>query len=329
MIFPFLMNFLSYPYRTTCQNPEQNTAIEKATLEILKEQGHIQKAKKTKPVYFFGRYDLLSFKLGGSYLIEGLKTAGITAAPGYCVPIENIRDSILVFIKTFPAADHSFLKKNGNKIIFDAHDSYDGLLKPAFNLTEFADYIIFPNQNIRNQILSLGKELPANVVLYGYADPAVSLFFLKNGYKTLDCIKCCYFGKKRNLDVKKLRGLRLKIPVTILPNSSDGLNELHLFNTHIDLRKHEEDSLYKPLTKILVAAECASNIIIEKTPRVLELFPQDYPFFVSHGKNYSTIKNLFNTAEWKYALSIMAAIRERYTFRSHVMSIIKILEDLS
>lgn len=327
------MNFFQRP-RRLIHYLIRNIEIRKNTNKILKYQGISNRTKKNiKPVFFLGRYNKLSFKLGGLYIIEGLREYGIKAFSGYYMPEKNIRNSIVVIVRNlYGKFDILKLKEKGNIIVFDIRDGYSAILKDVNHLIDLSDCLIFPNSCFLNEMLKRKKTLPKSVVLYGYADPAISALFHRGWYKTFEDITLCYFGDIANVDFKILGILQREIPVEIIPATLENMNKLVNFNMHIDIRKNKEDDLFKPLTKILIAAECDSNIIIEKTPRTLEILPDDYPFFISRNnieEETKRIKSLFNTEEWKYGLSVMADIRKKYTFRNHIQSFIKILEELS
>ncbi|MCX8082791.1 MAG: hypothetical protein N3D17_05295 [bacterium] len=331
MIFPFLMIFLKHPFKTI-RYAISNVKIRKDTVKILKYQRLCRLKKDIKPVYFFGPYKSISFKLGGSYILEALRQSGIKAYSGYYTNVDSIYDSIVVIVQRISEEiDVMKLKKNGNRIIFDIHDAYCLWKEETYRLIDIADFIIYPNRTLVDEISKDKKK--TYTVLYGYADPAIYILFREKKYKNFDTIKCCYFGYKRNAEMKILNKLQKEISLTLLPSSLESIKKLTDFNMHIDVRKDKvkDDILYKPLTKILIAAECNSNIIVEKTPRTLEILPEDYPFFISKDKieeDIKRIKSLFGTEKWRYGLSVMADIRNKYTFSYHLQSFIKILEGL-
>jgi hypothetical protein len=82
----------------------------------------------------------------------------------------------------------------------------------------------------------------------------------------------------------------------------------------------------------LIAAECRSNIITRKTPRVLELLPNDYPLLIENDNIEDAIEtahSIYNTDAWEYALSVMGKIRDNCSLINHINKYIKILDDLS
>jgi len=315
-------------------------AVKRAVRNVFQGRSTIARCGKIKPVYFFGKYKVLSFKIGALYLIETLKRMGVNAASGQNIRAESIHDSILVFVKENIPKNLAALKANGNKIIIDMHDNFilpDGALNPDFIGRDIADYLIFPNQALLNAFLSLKPTTSKCVVLYGYADPQITAFFQANGYQKFNELKCCFFGYPWNLDLQMLNVLHGPSEVGVIPLTQDNfekvLPKLKSCNMHIDyFRPNEVDYLYKPLMKILIAAECRSNIIIKKTPRILELLPEDYPFLVE-GNNVESVMRkahtLFNTPMWEKSLETMDRIRETYTFRSHMNKFVTLLESLS
>lgn len=292
-----------------------------------------------KPVVFFGGYRLTSFKLGGLYPVAALKQMGLRAASGRDRSIEKIKNTILVTIRRNHLGDLRLLKTKNNKIIVDVRDNYydeDGVFNPDFFGRDAADYIIFPSQVLLDRFLTLGPTSSACEVLHGYADPAITCFFEKQGYRQFNRLHCCYFGFDFNLDVQRIKELGNNFSVTQIPLTENNFNQyvsrLKNYNMHIDLSPARDASLYKPLTKVLIAAECRSNIMIRKTPRVLELLPADYPFLIEDDDIASVMERaaaMVGTPEWQDALSVMDDIRKACAFRNHIKKLIRILEALS
>ncbi|MFC1814230.1 hypothetical protein ACFL03_16225 [Thermodesulfobacteriota bacterium] len=303
---------------------------------ILKGRKTIFCNTKINPVYFFGTFGLSSFKLGGVYLIEALRRIGVNARSGRNIPAGTIHDSIIVFVKAGFPEDLRSIKSNQNKIIIDVRDNYCsdyGVLNPDFAGRDIADLLIFPNQALLDRFLEIGSTSSNCLVLYGYPDPAITYFFQQNGYKKINELKSCYFGFDYNLDIQKVNNLQKRMSIDIIPLSEFNFNKylpkLRDVNMHIDWNPIQENCLYKPLTKILIAAECRSNIIIKKTPRVLEVLPSDYPFLVEDNDLETIMERaytIFNTKQWEDALSVMDSIREKYSFYNHMEQFIDVLK---
>jgi len=289
-----------------------------------------------KPVYFFGRYRFSSFKLGGIYLIEALKKSGITAASGKGYNSTRIKNAVLVTVKQNYLGNLVPLKNNNNRIIVDVRDNYlrkDGVFHPDFFGRDLADVIIFSNRALLNRFLSIGPTTSRCRVLYGYADPAIRTFFSRYGYRKLTRLHCCYFGYHHNLDTDRLgrRPDLTQIPLTE-HNFNRCLKKLRDYNMHVDVNPDPDACRYKPLTKVLIAAQCRANIIIRKSPRVLELLPADYPFFIENGNIetvFETAQSLAGTPAWEETLTVMDHIREKYAFENHLAEFINILKEVS
>ncbi|OGW79989.1 MAG: hypothetical protein A3G33_04960 [Omnitrophica bacterium RIFCSPLOWO2_12_FULL_44_17] len=296
--------------------------------------------KKIKPVYFYGNFNLASFKLGGVYMIEALRRLEIPARSGQQIDPLRLRDSIIVCVRENFPDNLPALKANGNKIIIDMRDNFFhdwGALNPDFVGRDIADYLIFPNQALLDKFLSIKPTTSNCVVLYGFADLAISTFFRQNGYKKISQLKCCYFGFKYNLDSGILQFLKNKYGVEAIPLTEFSFDRcfpaLRHHNMHIDFRPESNDGLYKPLTKILIAAECRSHILIKDSPRIRELLPSDYPFLVNEKNNAEAAiekaYHMFGTVEWDFSLGIMDRVREMCSFQNHVTVFVTILEKLS
>jgi hypothetical protein len=292
-----------------------------------------------RPVFFLGSYDMSSFKLGGLYLVDALRSLGLQAHSGEGIPTESIRDSIVVLVKEPIPQDLAALKGRGNRIIVDMRDNFirpGGALSPDFPGRDAADVLIFPNQALLDAFSEIRAPRATCVVLYGFADPAVTRFFDARGYGCRSTLKCCYFGFDRNLDRKAFSVCGRHAPVTAVPIHEAAfeqhLPQLRDCSLHLDLRKRSLHNLYKPLTKLLIAAECRCHIVTRRFPRILELLPADYPFLVD-GEDpteaMECVTGLFGTPRWEETLDIMRQVRERNSFRNHVEAFVRLLAMVS
>lgn len=292
-----------------------------------------------KPVYFYGSYGLSAFKIGGTYPLEALKMLKARVYSGWNVPLESLKDSILVFVKHGIPANIKEIKAHGNKIIVDMQDNFiekDGALRPDFIGRDVADYLIFPNQALLDKFLSIKPTTSKCLVFRGFCDPAISAIFKRKKTLLLRELKCCYFGFKLNLSLDKIAETEKIFKVDMIPltefNFNQCVEQLRHFNLHVDLRPVNADSMYKPLMKVLIAAECRSNILIEKSPRVLEILPADYPYLIENndlGSAMRRVKESYGTPVWDKALGEMADIREKYSFNNHMHRFVELLKNLS
>ena len=308
----------------------------KCVLDIRSQRSRI---RHIKPVYFYGSYNLSAFKIGGIYPLEALKMLKVKAYSGWHVPPEDLKNSILIFVKHGIPVNIKKIKDNGNKIIVDMQDNFiesDGALNPDFVGRDVADYLLFPNQVLLDKFLSIKPTTSKCLVYYGFCDPAIALISKRNKKLPSQGLKCCYFGFKLNLSLDKISQAEKIFKVNMIPlteyNFNHLVNQLPQYNLHIDLRSVNNDSLYKPLMKILIAAECRSNILIERTPRVLEILPKDYPYLIDHSDLESAMrcaKETYGTPVWDKALEIMADVREKYSFNNYMQGFIELLNSLS
>lgn len=288
-----------------------------------------------RPVYFFGAYELSSFKLGAAYPIAGLRRLGIEAASGHGVPVEALRDSILVFVKREIPETLERLGRNGNRIVVDMRDNFaraHGGLDPDFVARDVADLLIFPNRALRDHFLSIRPTSSRCEVAYGYADLAVRALFERDPPPERRALRGCYFGFPKGLG-EEARSLRDDVEVVPLTEHDFDrqLPRLREFDLHVDWRPPGDDRLYKPLTKILIAAECRSNVLVARAPRVLEILPEDYPFLAGDGEARATFERAraaFGTAEWSRALEIMEEVRTRHSFERHLARLVELLASL-
>lgn len=295
--------------------------------------------QRIKPVYFYGSYDLSSFKIGGIYPLEALKMMKIKVYSGWNVPPEDLKNSILVFVKHRIPANIREIKANGNKIIIDMQDNFiekDGALNPDFIGRDVADYLLFPNRALLNKFLSIKPTTSKCLVFYGFCDPAIAAIFKRKGKLSLQGLKCCYFGFKFNLSLDKISQAEKIFKIEVIPltefNFNQWVEHLRHFNLHIDLRPVSDDNLYKPLTKLLIAAECRSNILIERSARVLEILPEDYPYLIENNDLESAmrrVKETYGTPVWDKALEMMADVCEKHSFNDHMQRFIQLLKSLS
>ena len=288
-----------------------------------------------RPVVFFGSYRLSSFKLGGLYPVEALRRMGINARTGEKVPAASLRDAILVYVKERIPADLRSLKILGNRIVIDIRDNPinpDGALNPEFVGRDVADLLIFPNRALHDAFVAIRPTGSRCKVLYGFADPEITLSLERHGIHNTGELRACYFGFPDNLDAVLLASARGIVPIEKIPLTDADfrrhLPRLGRYNLHVDLRPRVADTLYKPLTKVLIAAECRSNIIIERSPRALELLPADYPFLVDGNDAAAAFKRaraLFGTPAWDRSLAVMERIRQEYSFEQHMRELLSIL----
>ncbi len=290
-----------------------------------------------RPVYFYGNFKLSSFKLGGTYIIEGLKLRGIRACSGHRVPVERVRDAIVVFVREKIPRDLAAIRANNNAIVIDMRDNFIeewGALRSDFVGRDAADCLIFPNEALKKAFLAAGPTSARCKVLYGFADPRIATFFAGAGYASLDGPRCCYFGFSQNLDKAMVDSQQARERVNVIPLTEKNFDTcvpmLRDFNLHLDVRP--SDNQYKPLTKVLIAAECRSHIIMRESPRVLELLPAHYPFLFRGdglGEAIRLAYEAFRTPRWDKALRAMDSVRERHSYSHHLDRFVQILEELS
>lgn len=296
-------------------------------------------AKEIKPVYFLGTKHVSSYKLGGTYPLEALKKMRIKTRERWGVDLGQLHDSILIFVKHGLPDNLEQIKSNRNKIIIDMRDNFieaDGALNPDFAGRDLADVLLFPNQVLLDKFLSIKPTTSKCVVLYGFCDPAITSFFKKQKLNRGDALNCCYFGFNYNVDVSKVEDVKALPKIHMIPltefNFDEYVSHLLRFNMHIDYRPINRDSMYKPLTKILIAAQCEANIMIQKSARVLELLPADYPYLIEGDDVAGALRraqDTYATPQWFQALEVMAKIRREYSFNNHMYSLIEILKELS
>src|SRR3989338_7463780 len=92
---------------------------------------------------------------------------------GWNVPPEDLRNSILVYVKHGIPANIKEIKANGNKIIVDMQDNFieeDGALNPDFIGRDVADCLMFPNQALLDKFLSIKPTTSKCQIFYGFCD---------------------------------------------------------------------------------------------------------------------------------------------------------------
>ncbi|MCI5142442.1 MAG: hypothetical protein D3909_12145 [Candidatus Electrothrix sp. ATG1] len=217
----------------------ENLRLSKDVRCVLERGKNNKSYSAIRPVYIFGSYNLCSFKLGGYYLLHALTQMGIESYSGEYVDARTLRDAILVFVKENIPENLEELKNNNNKIIIDMRDNFileNGALHPDFIGRDIADYLIFPNRALLDKFLSINDTTSNCVVLYGFADPAITSFFRRKGYKKISRLQYCYFGLSHNLHLKYLENIPDPSCIELIPltesNFEECMERLHEFNSN-------------------------------------------------------------------------------------------------
>ena len=251
-------------------------------------------------IYFVKYNDRASTVMGGDQIAEALRARGYDAWTVSPREVRDVRDAILVFIKTSRWWHVERARSNGNRTVLDVQDTV------AFNRRiknqRLFDGMIWKN---RRQLKDFGRPSQANRILYHQWDPryvpnsldgsrlAIGYFGIANsfpfwgGVPGVDCFDEGYF--RHALD----------------------------YNCHVSVRTPGREYLYKPNCKVSTAAACAANLITTRDVSSVELLGDDYPFYVDSGGVYGVLAGIekaretFRGPEWRRGLERMREVREK------------------
>lgn len=238
---------------------------------------------------------------------------------------ENIKNSIIIFVKYFPPSEVLKAKRNGCKVIYDVVDH-----RPFFNfIPEFwvSDGIIFNSNFMRRNFEKYNKRKIKCGVIYHHWDPRIKN---QTNKQKPSSFSLAYFG---NLPDKNALFHEKLDELTILKKFNDHLNKKDDFNCFYSMRKENSpEFLYKPSTKIATAAAMRGNVISSKDPSAVELVGKSYPYLTDSDLN--SVKRTINYAKgtfgkkiWVEGLKKMEEVKKRTSLDRIIEDYEKFLEE--
>ncbi len=224
----------------------------------------------------------------GSYFLRGIQMADVLNRLGihaevWLKDMVSMRpppeDAVIFSIKNLAMCNMGeVLKRRGNKIVFDPIDTFCG----EFSQKDYhlPDAVIYPNLGAMTKFHDLFPNASISRVIHHHWDTRIkgrTAHGLRFGYVGtresclyLDDLEVPYITKRCN-------------PRTFMFPSC-----------HLSIRQPgTPEWLYKPATKVAIAAAVGANIITTRDPSVVELLGDNYPYYTD-----GTVESAMETVEW-------------------------------
>ena len=270
-----------------------------------------------RPVYFVKYYDKGSTIMGADQVGEALRARGYEAHSVYPKDLKDVRDSILVFIKTSKLHHLLAARRRGNRLVLDVQDTV--VFKRRIKNRWLYHALIFKNGR---QLRDFSAPGALNRVIYHQWDPRYVVNTL--GGKEL---RIAYLGLSRSLSLwGELPGVDYF--------DGDYFRRALDYNCHLSVRDEGKEFLYKPNCKVSTAAACGANLVTTRDESTVELLGPDYPYYAEPTTEslIATIekaRSTFGGPEWQRGLETMREVRERTSMDRIVDDYLKLFEELS
>lgn len=252
-----------------------------------------------RKIYFVKYYGKGSTVMGADQVSEALRDRGVESWSVYPRDLREVRDSILVFIKTSKLPDLIAARSRGNRLVLDVQDTV--VFKRWIKNRWLYHGLIFKNQR---QLQDFAVPGALNRVIYHQWDPR----YVPNTVGDRE-IRIAYLGLSRSLSLwGHLPGVEYF--------DGDYFRRGLEYNCHLSVREAGKEFLYKPNCKVSTAAACEANLVTTRDESTVELLGPDYPYY-AEPETESLIaaldkaRNTFQGPEWKEGLERMRVVRER------------------
>lgn len=256
-----------------------------------------------RKILFVKYYDKGSTILGADQVSEALRARGIESRSVYPKDLRDVRDSILVFIKTSQLPDLLAARfggrQRGNRLVLDVQDT--AVFKRWIKNRRLYHGVIFKN---RRQLRDFSVRGAVNRVIYHQWDPR----YVPNGLGDRE-LRIAYLGLGRSLALwGQLPGVDYF--------DGDYFRRALGYNCHLSVREPGREWLYKPNCKVSTAAACEANLVTTRDESALELLGPDYPYYAEPEREsllaaLAKVRATFRGPEWRRGLKLMAEVRER------------------
>jgi hypothetical protein len=251
-------------------------------------------------IYFVKYYDKGSTIMGADQIADALRERGVEAWSVYPRDVKEVRDAILVFIKTSKLPDLMRARLNRNRTVLDVQDTV--VFKRRIKNAWLFDGAIFKNER---QLRDFSRPGWNSRVIYHQWDPRYLPHEVGDGE-----LRVAYLGTERSI-----------------PEGWDGMGGVPChgddyfrvgleYNCHVSVREPGKDFLYKPNCKVSTAAACGANLITTRDESALEMLGPDYPFYIeptleSLRAGIERARAAIGGPDWQRGLEKMREIRER------------------
>ena len=252
-----------------------------------------------RKIYFVKYYDKGSTVMGADQISEALRARGIEARSVYPADLREVRDSILVFIKTSKIHHLLAARRRGNRTALDVQDTV--VFKRRIKNRWLFDGLIFKN---RRQLEDFGSSRHLSRVIYHQWDPRYTVNRVSDGN-----FHAAYLGLERSFPFwGQIPGVDFYC--------DDYFNRALHYNCHLSYRPPGRDFLYKPNCKVSTAAACDANLVTTADESTVEFLGTDYPFYIDVKEEaivpgIERARALFGGPEWRQGLERMREVREK------------------
>jgi hypothetical protein len=253
-----------------------------------------------RKIYFVKYNDRASSVQGGDHIAEALRARGHDAWTVSPSQVRDVRDAILVFIKTSRWWHLERARRNRNRTVLDIQDTL--VFHRRIKNRSLFDGIIWRN---RRQFEDFGQAGQANRILYHHWDPRYTANRLDGSRLAIG-----YLGVAESFP------LWGKVP-GVDCFDDDYFRQAVGYNCHISVRPPGRHHLYKPNCKVSTAAACEANLITTRDKSSEELLGDDYPYYVDSPAMADVLRGVekarttFGGPLWREGLARMAQVREK------------------
>ena len=252
----------------------------------------------TRTIYFVKYYDKGSTVMGADQISEAFQARGVDARSVHPPDVANVRDAILVYIKTSKIHHLLAARAHGNRTVLDVQDTV--VFKRWIKNRWLFDGLIFKN---RPQLRDFAAPKAVNRIIYHQWDPR----YRPNEVGDRE-FKIGYFGLQRSFPYWQ------QIP-GVACFSDDYFRSALGFNCHLSLREPGRDFVYKPNCKVSTAAACDANLVTTRDESAVELLGEDYPYYGDPTPEglvaaLDRARATFGGPEWKRGLERMREVKE-------------------
>jgi hypothetical protein len=257
-----------------------------------------------RKIYFVKYYDKGSTLMAADQISAALQARGYESRSVYPADLDEIRDSILVFIKTSKLPDlvrarRRGNRRRGNRLVLDVQDTV--VFKRWIKNRWLYDGLIFKNER---QLRDFGSPRQLCRIVYHQWDPR----YVPNTAGDRE-LRIAYVGLARSFRLwNRLPG--------VVCFDSDYFRRALDFNCHLSVREEKRDFLYKPNCKVSTAAACEANLVTTRDESTVELLGPDYPYYADATPEsllaaIDHARATLGGPEWQRGLERMRAVKER------------------
>ncbi|HEV8630905.1 MAG TPA: hypothetical protein VGV61_11350 [Thermoanaerobaculia bacterium] len=255
---------------------------------------------RPRTVCFVKYYQKGSTDIAADQMADALRRHGVESRSLFASELGGVRDAALVFIKRADLAHLLLGRLQGNALVLDVHDTI--VFRRGIRWAALYDGLIFRTERARHDFG--GRK---GVVIPHHWDERYGPH-----RAPLDRLRLAFIGHPRSYPFApgELPGVELVF--------DDWFARAPAFNAHLSVRRPGREWLYKPNLKVATAAACGAVLIATPDVGTVEDLGEDYPFYTGPGREevmaaMARAERLLGGPEWRRALELLAAVRERIT----------------